>query len=123
MADERGERRYNYGFLVEEDPGKDEVRLTAWSSQYGILPLASLILPRGVIAEVSPEGEPVEVRGETVRISVVRFTDSGAIDLQSVFDQLVIQAVNALEESPERRLDLAPEAMPARDWCGWNWIR
>lgn len=121
MADHPGQRKYNYGFLLEEEAG-DTVRLTVWSSRHGLLPLISVRVPKQVISAAEAEGEPVEVLGQSVQISKVRFAEGGPVPLEEIFDQLAIRHIDALEETPEHRERLAPDPIqPAREWCGWNW--
>ena len=113
MADV-AETREGFRFVVRDTPSMDDkVRVGVWTPSGGYLSATELELPRAVLAEVTANGPLVDVYGEQKQTSIIRFTDTGTIDLRWLFHQLVAGATT-------QELT-APIFMPEREYCGWSW--
>jgi hypothetical protein len=114
MGHEAGTRGA-FRFVVRELPeAPTVVTVGAWTPAKGYLVSTELVLPREVVAEATPDGPIVDVYGEQRQTQVVRFANTGALDLALLFYQLVNAA------TAEHDLG-APVAWPLRDYCGWSW--
>ncbi len=113
MADD-ADTREGFRFVVRDAPSTDKnVRVGAWTPSGGYLSATELELPRAVLEEVTVDGPLVDVYGEQRQTSIIRFTDTGEIDLRWLFHQLVTRATSQEQ--------VTPIFMPEREYCGWSW--
>jgi hypothetical protein len=108
------EAREAFRYVVRDSPfDEDLVRVGAWTPSRGYLPQTELSLPRTVLADVRADGPLVDVLGEQRQASVITFAETGSVDLNLVFYQLV-------QTAPAEAVEL-PQVGPLRDYCAWSW--